>query len=134
MITIVVPGAPVPKPRQAPSDKWRPSPSVVRYRAWCDIARVAARPWMPLPPAPWLVDITIYFPIPESWSEKKRLAARGFPKLTRPDTANVLKAVEDALWPEDAGLWQERVRKIYDDGNGPRVVINITPEATPWTR
>jgi len=39
---VVVPGAPIPKPRQTRRDKWARRPCVLRYREWADQIRAAA--------------------------------------------------------------------------------------------
>lgn len=70
--------------------------------------------------------IAVYRP-PASWSEKKRRAALGMPKVTKPDLDNVVK-MADALigicFADDAQIASIEARKIY--GETDRTVIAIS--------
>lgn len=132
-----IPTAPVPKPRQTRRDRYDPSVRVQRYRAWADIARQAAP-----------VDIgdkeaiaggivlgaTFYLPIPESWTPKRREQVKGKRYLGQPDIGNLMKSLEDALWPDDDSMvWKYREpERLYDDGNGPRTVVRLWPGVDPF--
>lgn len=123
----VIPGAPVPKPRQTQRDKWLDPPrlGVANYRAWADVARAIA----PLDALECLGPITLsaqfFMSIPGSWSKKKRLESMGQPALGRPDLDNFLKALTDSLWPEaDSFVWRfEACEKRYEDSTGPRTIV-----------
>lgn len=123
---IVVPGVPVAKPRGSQSDKWKTDAAknekyrtracVKRYHDWVNEARRCAGQ---LPTRPQRLDVIAYFPLTKK-------AVHGMPHLVRPDADNILKAVADGLFPNnDAMIHEMRIKKRYDDGNGPRVEITI---------
>ena len=95
--------APVPKPRMTRSDKWKKRPSVVRYRMFCDEVRL-----MGLTVDPSADDITFHVPMPKSWSRAKRERMAGQPHEQVPDLDNYLKALLDACYEDDSGVWQLR--------------------------
>ncbi len=53
---------------------------------------------------PWVLRVTAVRQMPASWSKKKRAAMDGRWCLIRPDVDNILGAVMDALFPEDAAV------------------------------
>lgn len=73
--------------------------------------------------------VTIYRPIPKSFSKKKtEQAERGeIVPTTKPDADNYLKTVKDALngviWKDDSQIVDVQVRKRYS--NKPRIEIEI---------
>lgn len=73
--------------------------------------------------------ITAYMPIPASWSSKKKALMEGAPHFKKPDCSNIQKAVEDGLngvaYQDDSAIWWAEIKKQYDDGDGPRVVVEI---------
>jgi Holliday junction resolvase RusA-like endonuclease len=105
------------------SDKWKKRDCVLRYRAWCDVARAAAPAH--LPERPSILAVTAYLPFPESWSQKKKEAHKGQPHQTKPDWDNIAKSVGDALWGEDSTIYKGSCTKLWDDGEGPRVEISV---------
>lgn len=78
---------------------------------------------------PLQLSIRAIFPIPKSWSKKKRAAAEAdnVPKISRPDLDNVLKAVADGLngvaWTDDSLIYSLEAWKGY--GTIPRVEVII---------
>lgn len=124
-IRFVVEGEPVGAPRQTQSDRWRLRPCVVRYRAFRDRVRAAAGP-LPEAVAVASLDVLAVFAPPASWSMKRRAAAMGQPHRAKPDGDNVLKAVADALWEQDSGLADCRVRKVW--GCPERVEVEVRTE------
>lgn len=107
------PIVPVPAPRQVRSDKWKPRPGVVRYRAYRDEIRLR-RVW-----APTDGDLVVFLlPIPSSWSQKQQRAADGQPHRQKPDTDNLLKALLDATYAEDAHLWTITPAKVWSSTPG----------------
>lgn len=50
---------------------------------------------------------------------------KGQPHRQKPDTDNLTKALKDALWQEDSGIWKECAEKRWDDGKGPRVEVRV---------
>lgn len=119
---IIVPGAPVAKPRQTRADKWKERPCVVRYRDWADRARAAAGV---IPPAAQHADIVVYLPLPQSLPQKKRLAMAGQPHTVKPDIDNLIKSSLDALLKRDQCIHEVRAKKFWEDANGPRVEITL---------
>lgn len=127
-----VPGPPVPKPRQTQSDKWNKRPVVMRYRAWADLVQAIAPTDIGEPALTMngvCLHATFYLPMPQSWPKSKRDAMRGTRHLQKPDLGNLMKALEDAMWPlagetDDSVVWQyDRPMKLWDDGQGPRTVV-----------
>jgi len=116
MIQFTVPGNPVPKPRMTKRDVWMKRPCVLAYRDYCDRIREAAtgNPLKKLD-ADEFVEIVVLamVPIPRSWSLKKQMAAAGTLHRSQKDTDNILKAVKDALFGQDAGIAIDHVAKIW---------------------
>lgn len=105
---------PVPKPRMTRSDKWKLSKGegrncVVRYFTFCDQARRAK--------IPYNNDVSVIFhmPMPKSWRKRKRDEMRGHPHKSRPDLDNLIKALSDAVCPEDSHIWRISAFKIWAD-------------------
>ncbi len=71
--------------------------------------------------------VRAYFPIPKSFSKKKRLLAAcdDLAKTSRPDIDNIVKAVCDGLnevaWKDDAQIYELEAWKGY--GEAPRTEI-----------
>ena len=101
-LVLEIPGAPVPKPRQTRADKWQRRPCVLRYRAFETFVRLRARSVG----YAWQDGDAVLFKIGAcaSWSKGKRAALLGQPHRQRPDLDNLLKALLDALLPEDSGV------------------------------
>lgn len=112
---------PVPKPRQTRADVWKKRPSVLRYRAFADEAR---RLGVSVQNGD---RITFHLAMPASWSKAKRAAMDGQPHQQRPDIDNLLKAVMDAVLPEDCSIWWlGSVRKLW--ASAPAVIIDRAAE------
>ena len=134
-LSFTVLGAPVPKPRQTRSDRWKKRPSVMRYRAWADEARrvhnEATR--KQFPEVRFLGEIrygrimaVAFFKMPGSWNAATKAKMKGQPHTLRPDADNILKSVGDSLFPTgDEHLHDLHIRKLWDDGNGARTVITL---------
>jgi Holliday junction resolvase RusA-like endonuclease len=54
-----------------------------------------------------------YFPMPKSWSQKKKDKMVGEPHKQRPDTDNVVKGIQDSLLPEDCKVWHIEAKKFW---------------------
>lgn len=123
VITFTLHEAAIGKPRMVASDKWKKRKCVVKYREWADRLREVAGQ---LPKANQIESLTITskFVPPESWSKKRRLAAIGQFHRVKPDSSNILKGVEDVLWPgDDSGLADVRSVKLY--GWEPSMTVTI---------
>ncbi len=57
---------PIGKPRMTRADKWKQRPEVIRYRAFCDEARLRK---IHLPDSG--AHVTFVMPMPQSWSQKR---------------------------------------------------------------
>lgn len=79
---------------------------------------------------PLRMEITAYYAIPKSASNKKRLMMLDdqIRPTKKPDSSNVLKAIEDALnavaYHDDAQIVETVIKRCYADF--PRVVVIIT--------
>jgi Holliday junction resolvase RusA-like endonuclease len=79
---------------------------------------------------PICLKMQIFLPIPNSWSKKKKEAARlGLIVPTKkPDTSNILKAVEDGftgnVWHDDCQVVDHQITKRF--GEEPCVIAIIT--------
>lgn len=122
-----VPGIPVAKPRQTQSDRWKQRAPVVKYRAFADLLRLYAKysNWEEKEGTRYSIDVDFYFPFPKGTSLRRQQEDAGAPHTVKPDTSNLLKAVEDALFLYDQAIWSVSASKRYDDGKGPRTEITI---------
>lgn len=112
---------PVGKPRMTRADKWKQRPPVMRYRMFCDEARLHD---IRVPEAG--AHITYVLPMPKSWSKKKRALMAGKPHQQKPDVDNLTKALLDALFDDDAHIWDVRASKIW--GETGMIIIENTGE------
>lgn len=139
-LTILIPGVPVPKGRPrarivaAPGKRmfvshYTPSDTVKYEERVAREARLCLQLALPLD-QPIEVDMAIYVPIPESWSEKKKASARaGEIKPTgRNDIDNYAKAILDGMngiaYRDDCLITDLSCGKRYSDN--PRVVVCLT--------
>ena len=110
------PITPMPKPRMTRSDKWKKRPCVMHYRAFKDECRlygveVASEQ-----------AVTFVLKMPAGWSEKKKLTFDGLPHTQRPDLDNLLKALWDAVAPEDSHLHSVTASKVW--GRTGQIIIS----------
>lgn len=59
--------------------------------------------------------ITFILPMPTSWSKKKRAVMNGQAHQQKPDVDNMIKALMDALYVDDAHIWDLRVTKLWGE-------------------
>ena len=123
-----VPIKPIGKPRMTQRDKWDQRPAVMRYRAFADELRLRVGP---VPALPLYVGWVAYFPMPKSWSNAKREKMAGTYHRQKPDRDNIDKAILDALWKEDSCIADGRMIKRWDDGDGPRIFLEIRTLTEP---
>lgn len=118
-------------------DKWKKRPVVTRYHEFRDLLRMEVRNALiasghtglgcaELMKEATELSWTAYFPIPPSWSGKKKLSHQGQPHRQKPDRDNIDKAIMDSLFEEDCGIHAGTIRKLWDDGEGARIVIEVT--------
>ncbi|MBU2647518.1 RusA family crossover junction endodeoxyribonuclease [bacterium] len=108
---IELPIEPVAKPRQTQRDKWQQRPVVMKYRAFADELRLRCR--VLGFQLTGTLDAVFVLPMPKSWSKKKRAEMDGTPHLSKPDTDNLEKAVQDALCVDDSHIWKHRTEKVW---------------------
>jgi Holliday junction resolvase RusA-like endonuclease len=99
---------PVAKPRMTRADKWEKRTCVMKYRDFCDDVRDSG---LTLPPAGY--HIVFILPMPRSWRPKKKKSMDGQPHQQTPDKDNLEKALLDALFQNDAHIWDGRVTKLW---------------------
>lgn len=86
-------------------DKWAKRPIVEAYFTYANALRALAdRRRFKLPDHG--VRFFFEFPMPQSWSKKKRLEMNGQPHRQTPDIDNCIKAVLDPLLKQDCTVWQ----------------------------
>jgi len=100
-------------------NKMRFSPLGQRYGAWKEELRFLAHNAMPMSwtckePPLW-VKVNAHFPMPRSWSKKKRASLKHQLHRQLPDADNVLKAVVDALWKQDYKIGGMECWKYWAD-------------------
>lgn len=121
--SVTCPFAPVAKPRMTRRDKWAKRPCVMRYRKYADKLRAcfAGVDLTGIHSLSWVA----YFPMPESWSKKRKAAMKGTGHYKKSDRDNIDKGVLDALFKQDSGISHGTLTKLWDDGKGPRIEITI---------
>ena len=107
---------PVPKPRMTRADKWKKRPATARYWAYKDEVKLRG---VNVPVSG--THITFVMPMPTSWSKKKKAAHLGEAHQQKPDVDNLTKALLDAIYDDDAHIWDIRTTKIW--GEVGRVII-----------
>lgn len=99
---------PVAKPRMTRSDKWKKRPATAKYWAFKDEVR---KQGVHVPESG--SHITFYIPMSKSWTKKKKLMLNGKPHQIVPDKDNLEKALLDAIYDNDAHIWDSRVTKLW---------------------
>lgn len=107
---------PTPKPRMTQRDKWKPSASALRYFAFKDECMLKK---VELPESG--AHVTFIIPFPKSYSLKKRRKLDGQPHIQRPDVDNLCKALMDAVYGEDCGVYDIRISKFW--GYAGKIII-----------
>ena len=128
VITIVVPGAPIGKPRMTRRDRWAKRPAVMRYREWADRVRAVAGKLPPADKVETMSMVATFVP-PKSTSKKKAAAMIGTLHRVKPDASNILKGVEDILWPDnDSALAKGDYVKLWGWDASLTLTITLVPE------
>lgn len=113
---------PMGAPRMTRRDRWKRRPIVLRYFAFRDALRAECAGH---PIDPHEVSWVAYMQFPNSYTKARRERLRGQPHQTKPDRDNIDKAVLDTLFPDDSRVSDGHLRKVWDDGNGPRIEITM---------
>ena len=109
---------------------------IERYNNYkIELLAEAKRKGFVLPPSG--LSVTFYFPLPKTWSKKKRKAHHGGFMQSRPDIDNILKGFFDALTPEDKYIANITATKRWADyptgwieislANEPECVLVLPP-------
>ena len=110
---------PVPAPRQVRKDKFNPSVSVLRYRAFRDEVR-SRKIEIPIP----FYHIIFILPMPKSWNKSKKETVLYQPHTQTPDKDNLEKALLDSVFQEDKHIHDGRVTKRW--GKEGAIIISNT--------
>lgn len=97
---------PVSKPRQTRADVWKKRPVVIAYRAFADELRYLAKAKKFKLPEKF--EVTFFLPL-----AKKTRHLSGEWHRQRPDLDNLLKALQDALLPEDSSICCVKMSKRW---------------------
>ena len=119
---IQIPIDPVPKPRMTRSDAWKQRTAVVKFWAYKDALRSA----LTAEDIPDSYHAVFTIPMPKSWSRKKRSAMLNQPHRSKPDKDNLEKGFLDALFEDDAAVWDGRVSKVWGE-TGSITIMPIDP-------
>lgn len=120
MVKIIVPGKPIPLARARSGSKGFYNP---QYQAMKNFAWEVKTQYKSLPvELPIKLCLCFYFPMPKSWSKKKKAALLCEPHCSTPDLSNLIKFVEDALngvvWKDDALIWSIDAEKKWCSDEG----------------
>ena len=78
-----------------------------------------------LPEMPSRITAIAFMPLPASLSARRRADLMGKPHRVRPDGDNLLKAICDSLFTNDAVIYDQHIMKFWEDEKGARVEISI---------
>jgi Holliday junction resolvase RusA-like endonuclease len=84
----------------------------MRYRAWADAVRAAALLEY-VPSSYGRIKASFWLPMPASWSVAKRATMAGQPHRQKPDLDNLIKALLDALYSDDSGIYSVEAYKMW---------------------
>lgn len=116
-VTVYV--VPMGKPRMTQRDQFIERDCTTRY--WAYAATIRSQ--VSVPRDCTELSFTAYFPMPDSWTAKKKAAMQGTYHHDKPDIDNVAKAILDSLFENDSVIAVSHQAKLWDDGSGPRIVI-----------
>lgn len=102
-LSFLVPGMPIPVPRQTQRDKWMKRPCVMKYREYADRLRA----FINLNDM-YVGSVTMKFYLPT-----KKANLIGKPHRVKPDWDNLAKGVQDALLNNDSMIWKASVEKYW---------------------
>lgn len=130
MIRFTVPGLPQGKGRPRISTRggharaFTPQKTVA-YEGLIALAAEKVMGGKPLLEGALEIVVVATFPIPDSWSKKRKATARFH--TSKPDADNIIKAVGDGLnsiiWKDDSQLAQCRIMKVYGETPGLSVEV-----------
>ncbi|MCF8360741.1 MAG: RusA family crossover junction endodeoxyribonuclease [Prolixibacteraceae bacterium] len=123
--TLIFKGQIVAKPRMTQRDKWTERTATSKYWGFKDHLRLTANTQGFM--LSDCIEIKISFPMPKSWTKKKREILHLKPHRQKPDIDNLIKSVQDILLPDDdSGIWSVCAEKYWTkDDQGTLVIRNI---------
>jgi Holliday junction resolvase RusA-like endonuclease len=98
-------------------DTWAKRPATTRYWAFKDRVKELGIT-LPVKGA----HVTFHIPIPASWSKAKKGRMSGKPHTQQGDVDNYLKALMDAIYTQDGGIWDVRITKLWANEGGITIV------------
>ncbi len=111
--TLVLNVAPMPAPRLNRKSRFNPEKKQLfkAYMAWKKTVQLLAQQagWEPTES----LHVTFILPMPKSWSKTKRKQMIHTPHRQKPDRNNLMKALEDALYQDDSGVWKSTEEKLW---------------------
>jgi Holliday junction resolvase RusA-like endonuclease len=117
-------GDPVAKPRMTKADAWKKRKCVLDYWDFKDdIKKQAEEQDFKLCE---MYRVTFFIGIPKSRKTGKKKVVDGQPHKQRPDTDNMVKALNDCLLDEDSGVWYTVSIKRWSDN--PRIEVENFPQ------
>ena len=151
MRTLEIQIRPMPKPRMTNRDRfgWRQSPAATRYFVWKDQLTIMLKEsghWEKIQEICYL-SCDFVIPMPKSWTRGKRAQMDGKRHSRTPDLSNLVKALEDAVFDNDAHISHYcNVRKLWgkegkiilrfldgSDQNGKIIAVSYTHLTLPTT-
>lgn len=103
---------PIGKPRMTRADSWKKRPCVLRYWAFKEQVKDSGLVLSDT------CKIIFHVQMPPSWSKKRREEFSGKPHQQKPDIDNMLKALFDALYADDAHIWRVDAEKRWAEDTG----------------
>jgi Holliday junction resolvase RusA-like endonuclease len=100
---------PVPKPRMTQSDRWKSRPCTARYWEFKENL-INLFGGLELHEQ---VGLIFTMPMPDSWSDKKKLLMNGKPHQAKPDIDNLVKSIFDCLAESDSYIWRVDAVKYW---------------------
>ena len=118
----IYPIIPVSKPRMTQADKWKKRKVTSKYWNFKDQIKAYG---VILPC--YQVHVTFILPMPKSWSKKQRIFNNGKPHMVKPDLDNLIKALGDAVYDNDSGIYDLWATKLW--GEEGKIIIEDISQA-----
>lgn len=133
-LNITINGKPIPKARpRLTRDGLAYTPKQTRdYERSIKRAAIIEMAGRPLIDGAVCLDVQAFFPIPTSWSRKRKAMVLDgtLAHTSKPDGSNVLKSIEDGLngivYADDSQIVKSTISKHYSDR--PRVQVTVSDE------
>ena len=126
---VVIDIDPCPKPRLTQRDKIPrlQTPAAKRYFQWKQAFQLQLKKRsIKKIDHDGFVQVEFHISVPNSWSKKKKLKMHGEAHRSRPDIDNLLKALLDSVYSEDAKIYSIKAKKIWSHVG--RIIIKMPPQ------